>query len=437
VLTLIGLLTICSLVVLLLVGRMAPILPLILVPLAGASLAGFGLEAITGFFTDGLGKVISIATMFVFAITFFGVLQDTGLFRPIIGTMVRLTRRNVIAVTVATALIGMLAHLDGAGATTFLLTIPALLPLYRKLGMSPYLMLLLLALGAGIFNMVPWAGPLGRAAAVTGIEVTELWRPLIAIQGVGVALLVALAVLLGRREQRRIASGAGGADAGVLVESHHSLHEPTEEERALERPGRLWINGGLFLLVLISLFAGVLPAGYIFMIGLSLVLLINYPGGKAQMQRIAAHAPAALSMGMIILAAGSMLGIFTGTGMLTSIAQDLVQVLPASVVPSLHIILGVFGLPMELMLSTDAYYFGLLPVTLEVVANHGVEPASVVYAMTIGNIIGTFISPFSPALWLALGLAGLDLGRHIRYSLWWMWGFSLVLFAVAWALGMF
>jgi len=283
-LTLIGLLTICSLVVLLLVGRMAPILPLILVPLAGALLAGFGLEAITGFFTDGLGKVISIATMFVFAITFFGVLQDTGLFRPIIGTMVRLTRGNVIAVTVATALIGMLAHLDGAGATTFLLTIPALLPLYRKLGMSPYLMLLLLALGAGIFNMVPWAGPLGRAAAVTGIEVTELWRPLIAIQGVGVVLLVALAVLLGRREQRRIASGAGGADAGVLVESHHSLHEPTEEERALERPGRLWINGGLFLLVLISLFAGVLPAGYIFMIGLSLVLLINYPGGKARLR---------------------------------------------------------------------------------------------------------------------------------------------------------
>ncbi len=262
-LTLIGLLTICSLVVLLLVGRMAPILPLILVPLAGALLAGFGLEAITGFFTDGLGKVISIATMFVFAITFFGVLQDTGLFRPIIGTMVRLTRGNVIAVTVATALIGMLAHLDGAGATTFLLTIPALLPLYRKLGMSPYLMLLLLALGAGIFNMVPWAGPLGRAAAVTGIEVTELWRPLIAIQGVGVALLVALAVLLGRREQRRIASGAGGADAGVLVENHHSLHEPTEEERALERPGRSgsWPAHPLLAVVDVGLLAGAVRRG--------------------------------------------------------------------------------------------------------------------------------------------------------------------------------
>ena len=436
-LTLIGLLTIGSLVVLLLVGRMAPILPLIVVPLLGALLAGFGPEAISEFFTDGIGRVTAIATMFVFAITFFGVLQDTGLFRPIIGAMVKITRGNVIAVAMATAVIGMLAHLDGAGATTFLLTIPALLPLYRQLRMSPYLMLMLLALGAGIFNMLPWAGPLGRAAAVTGIDVTELWRPLIAVQGIGVVLLVALAALLGWREQRRIAAGKVPADDGVLVEASSGIQEPTPEERALERPGRLWANGALFLAVLIALFAGLLPSGYIFMIGLSLALLINYPGGKAQMQRIAAHAPAALSMGMIILAAGSMLGVLTGTGMLTSIAQDLVQVLPASMVSQLHIILGVFGLPMELMLSTDAYYFGLLPVTLEVVTNHGVAPASVVYAMTIGNIIGTFISPFSPALWLALGLAGLDLGRHIRYSLWWMWGFSVVLFLAAWALGLF
>ena len=124
-------------------------------------------------------------------------------------------------------------------------------------------------------------------------------------------------------------------------------------------------------------------------------------------------------------------------------AQDLTP-LPATryvelapLVGQMHIVLGLFGLPMELMLSTDAYYFGLLPVTLEVVGAQGVEPASVVYALTIGNIIGTFISPFSPALWLALGLAGLDLGRHIRYSLWWMWGFSLVLFGAAWALGLF
>ncbi len=356
-------------------------------------------------------------------------LQDTGLFRPIISAMVKVTRGNVIAVTVATAVIGMLAHLDGAGATTFLLTVPALLPLYKELRMSPYLMLLLLALGAGILNMVPWAGPLGRASAVTGIDVTELWQGLIPVQIFGAVLLVAMAALLGWREKRRRA--AGEADSSEEVSTFGGLHEPSTEELALQRPGRIWINAILLLLVIVALFTAILPAGYIFMIGLCAALLINYPGGKLQMDRMAAHAPSALSMGMIILAAGSMLGIFTGTGMLSSIAQDLVQVLPESMVPMLHIVLGVFGLPMELVLSTDAYYFGLLPVTLEVVATHGVAPSEVVYALTIGNIIGTFISPFSPALWLALGLAGLDLGRHIRYSLWWMWGFSLILFMVA------
>ncbi|QIB50957.1 CitMHS family transporter [Pseudomonas sp. OIL-1] len=436
-LTLIGLLTIGSLVVLLLVGRMSPVLPLIVVPLLGALFAGFGPEAISGFYTEGLERVISIATMFVFAISFFGVLQDTGLFRPIINAMVKVTRGNVIAVTVATAVIGMLAHLDGAGATTFLLTVPALLPLYKELRMSPYLMLLLLALGAGILNMVPWAGPLGRASAVTGIDVTELWHGLIPVQIFGAGLLVAMAVFLGWREQRRIANAVVSIEPDETVSTFEGLQTLSKEELALQRPKRIWINAGLLLLVIVALFSGVLPAGYVFMIGLSAALLINYPGGKAQMARMAAHAPSALSMGMIILAAGSMLGIFTGTGMLSSIAQDLVRVLPESMVPMLHIVLGLFGLPMELVLSTDAYYFGLLPVTLEVVGSHGVAPAEVVYALIIGNIIGTFISPFSPALWLALGLAGLDLGRHIRYSLWLMWGFSLVLFMVAGGMGLF
>lgn len=435
-LTLIGLLTIGSLVALLLIGRMSPILPLIIVPLLGALAAGFGPEAISGFYTEGLGRVISIASMFVFAITFFGVLQDTGLFRPIINTMVRVTRGNVIAVTVATALIGMLAHLDGAGATTFLLTVPALLPLYKELRMSPYLMLLLLALGAGILNMVPWAGPLGRASAVTGIDVTDLWQGLIPLQIFGAVLLVAMAAILGVREKRRIAA-AGDTNTEESASIFADLHEASAEELELQRPNRIWINAALLLAVIVALFTSILPAGYTFMIGLCAALLINYPGGKQQMERMAAHAPSALSMGMIILAAGSMLGIFTGTGMLSSIAQDLAQALPESMVPMLHIILGLFGLPMELLLSTDAYYFGLLPVTLEVVGSHGVPASEVVYALTIGNIIGTFISPFSPALWLALGLAGLDLGRHIRYSLWWMWGFSLVLFMTAWGMGLF
>jgi citrate-Mg2+:H+ or citrate-Ca2+:H+ symporter, CitMHS family len=421
----IGLVTIVLVVSFLLLGRMSPIVALTLVPLGGALVAGFGPEALTEFFNDGLSRVMQVATMFVFAITFFGVLQDTGLFRPLINGLIRMTRGHVVAVTAGTAVVGALAHLDGAGATTFLLTVPALLPLYERLSMSRYLMLMMLALGAGIANML----------AVTGIDLTALWHPLIPIQLIGMALLVMLAIGLGLREQRRIAA-VGGAGASSGPGAIGGV-EATEDERALERPRLLAVNGALFLAVVAALVTGLLPPALIFMIGLSLVLLINYPDVEAQMLRIRAHAPAALLMGAIILSAGTFLGIMDGTGMLRAMAASMVAVLPEAAIGSLHIIVGILGMPLELVLSTDAFYFGMLPIVLEVTQPAGVPADQVVHAMVIGNIIGTFASPFSPALWLALGLARADIGTHIRYSFVWMWGFSLVVLSVAWALGLF
>ena len=94
--------------------------------------------------------------------------------------------------------------------------------------------------------------------------------------------------------------------------------------------------------------------------------------------------------------------------------------------PYLHIIIGILGVPLELVLSTDAYYFGLLPVVEQITSQVGVAPQSAGYAMLIGSIVGTFVTPLSPALWMGLGLARLSMGAHIRYSFFWIWGLSLL-----------
>lgn len=443
-LTLAAVTTIVVVIGLLLFDKVSPIAALCLVPVVAALAIGFSPEEISEFYVSGLARVVSVATMFIFAITFFGVLQDAGLFQPIIDAVIRITRGNVVLVVIGTAIVGMLAHLDGAGATTFLLTIPALLPLYRRLNINPLLMLLVLSTGAGIFNMLPWAGPLGRAAAVTGIEVADLWRPLIPIQIIGVAFLIGLAVFLGLREKRRIAMLPQGSDGSVgavatanFSEDGSASTELSVEDAQLKRPQNIVINIGIFLAVMVALLTSVFPAGLVFMIGLSVALIINYPNVQDQMARIRAHAGPAILMGAIIFSAGVFLGIMDGSGMLRAISQSLVAVLPESLLPHLHIIVGVFGLPLEIILSTDAWYFGLLPIVLEIAGPMGISPQGTVYALTIGNIIGTFISPFSPALWLALGLSGQDIGKHIRYSLPIMWAFSLVLFAVAGLLGLF
>lgn len=433
-LSIIGFLTIIIIVALLITNKVTPIVAMVLVPLVAALVAGFEFAEIGEFFSAGILTVMNVAIMFIFAILFFGVMQDAGLFDPLIRQMIKLTRGNIITVSIGTVLVAAIAQLDGAGASTFLITIPALLPLYKHLKMSPYLLLLLIGGSASIMNMVPWAGPIGRTASVLNVDVTELWRPLIPIQLIGIVLMIGLAVFLGMREKRRISKHYGlvsAEEAAAAVEKVNGDSDKTDDKELLARPKLIWVNAILFLSVIGVLVWGIIPAGFAFMIGLSIALPLNYPDIKQQSDRIRDHAPSALTMATIILAAGSFLGILTETGMLHSIAADLVTVIPAFIAPYLHLVIGFFGVPFDLLLSTDAYYFAMLPVVDQIALGFGIDSISTAYAMIIGNIVGTFVSPFSPALWLALGLAGLEMGKHIRYSLFWMWGLSIALLIIA------
>lgn len=433
-LSIVGLLVILTIVILLITQKLNPIVALVIIPFIGALIAGFGFEQITEFFNDGISSVISVVIMFVFAILFFGIMQDTGLFNPIISKMVKLSRGNVILVAMTTVIIGAVAHLDGSGASTFLITIPALLPLYKKLNMSPYMLVMLIGMSASIMNMVPWGGPLGRTAAVLSVDPTELWQPLIPLQGVLIVLLIAMGALAGKFEQNRLKK-KGLLIGDVNFDNFELTSEKDEEAADLERPKLLWFNLVLTIAVVVLLVWGVLPAGLVFMLAVSIALPVNYTNMNVQMDRIRAHAPSALMMAAIILAAGSFLGILENSGMLNSLAEDIVVILPGFMVPYLHYIIGFFGAPLELVLNTDAYYFALLPVVEQIVSEHGVDQITAAYAIMIGNVIGTFISPFSPALWLAVGLAGIEMGRYIRYALWWVWGFSILAMAAAFVMG--
>ena len=87
-LSIIGLITIVIIVALLISGKVSPIVGLVLVPVAGAFAAGFSFEEIGVFFTDGTAQVANVAIMFIFAILFFGLMQDVGLFDPLINKMI-------------------------------------------------------------------------------------------------------------------------------------------------------------------------------------------------------------------------------------------------------------------------------------------------------------------------------------------------------------
>lgn len=440
-LTLIGLAIIFVIVALLLTEKVSPVIAMVLVPLIGALIAGFSLEEIKEFYLEGSKSVMQIVIMFIFAILFFGIMSDAGIFRPLIDGLVKLTRGNVISVCVGTVIISVVAQLDGAGATTFLLVVPALLPLYQRLKMNPYLLFLLLAASAGITNMLPWGGPTARVATVLEMDVQTLYQPLVKVQVVGIFLTLVMAVILGVREKRRLAMAGGEAGSeAVLVSGGADLAETDTEVKTQDHSpinkNLFWANVLLFLLTMGVLFSSLLPSAYVFMLATTLALLINYRSPKEQMACINAHAGGAIMMATIILAAGTFLGTLKKSGMLESIATNLVNVLPESVLPYLHYVVGFFGVPLELVLSTDAYYFGLFPVVEQITSQVGVSPDASGYAVMIGSIVGTFISPFSPALWMGLGLARLSMGAHIRYSFMWIWGLALCILFSTWLMGL-
>lgn len=440
-LTLAGFVTIGVILALLLSSRVAAVVALAGVPILAALLTGFTPGEIGKFAADGIKGVAPTATMFVFAIVFFGVMRDAGLFDPIIERIVRLAGNAPVTVAVATTALAIVAHLDGAGATTFLIAIPAMLPVFDRLGMSRLVLATCVGLGAGVMNVLPWGGPTARAATTTGVSTNELWLPLIPAQIAGVVTVLVFAAILGRREHRRIAAAGGPSAFTGPVDSDETAEvttpAPTDESPrastpALRRPRLFWVNVVLTVLTIGALVFSVSTPELIFLVAVVIALLVNYPGLKAQTARIEAHAHGAMLMASTLLAAGVFLGILDKSGMIKAMAVSAASVIPAGAAPALPLIVGVLGVPLSLLFGPDAYYFGMLPVLIGIGEQFGVSGVDIAQASMLGEeTVGFPLSPMTGSFYLLVGLAGVDIGRHIRHFIGWAWAASLVMLAVA------
>ncbi|GAA2096597.1 MULTISPECIES: CitMHS family transporter [Brevibacterium] len=436
-LSLIGYATMLIILALLLTQRVSPVVALAGVPIVAALIAGNPPGEVSGFLSTGVAGVVDVVVMFVFAIVFFGILRNAGFFDPVIDALVRFGGGSPRTVTVATTALACVAHLDGAGATTFLVTIPAMLPLYQRLGMSRLTLTACVGLGAGVMNILPWGGPSARAAVTVGVDANELWVPLIPAQIVGIAAALAIAFLLGHREARRLARG-GAAD----FTDGHGEGEPASTDAAhptapVPRSAlRQWTNGLLLLAALGVLMSGIVSPAMVFMVATILALLLNHRGMKSQVAQFDHSAQSAMLMASTLLAAGVLLGVLEESGMIAAMAKSAAGVLPTGLMPVLPLLVGILGVPMSLLFGPDAYYFGVLPVLTAVGAEHGIDPVVLAQASIIGQeTVGFPISPLTGAFYLLVGLGGVSIGRHILNLIGWAWIVSVVMLVVAVLMG--
>ncbi|MFJ3912453.1 CitMHS family transporter [Streptomyces vinaceus] len=481
-LTFLGFAMIATFLVLIMMKKMSPIAALVLIPALFCVFAGKGAH-LGDYVIDGVGKLAPTAAMLMFAIVYFGVMIDVGLFDPIVRGILRFCKADPVRVVVGTAVLAAIVSLDGDGSTTFMITVSAMYPLYKRLGLSLVVMTGVAATANGVMNTLPWGGPTARAATALKVDASDIFVPMIPALAVGLLFVFGLAYVLGLKERRRIgtlvmpgddaeqpaaeavepagerllvATGSatatstgsapgsagsrtgGGSGSGASDPAADPAGDPAADpspyeggvqgldpRRATLRPRLYWFNAGLTVALLAAMITELLPIPVLFLLGAALALTVNFPHMPDQKARIAAHADNVLNVAGMVFAAAVFTGVLSGTGMVKHMADWLVGVVPEGMGPHMALVTGLLSLPLTYFMSNDGFYFGVLPVLAEAGAAHGVSPLEIARAALVGQALH-MSSPLVPAVYVLVGMAKVEFGDHTRFTVKWAALTSLV-----------
>lgn len=448
-LTILGFAMIATFLVLIMTKKMSPIAALVLIPALFCVAVGKGAH-LGDYVIDGVSGLAPTAAMLMFAIVYFGVMIDVGLFDPVVRGILRFCKADPMRVVVGTAVLAAVVSLDGDGSTTFMITVSAMYPLYKRLGMSLVVMTGVAAMANGVMNTVPWGGPTARAATALKLDAADIFVPMIPALLVGLLGVLGLAYVLGLRERRRIGAlrlpdeesvetkeavlvgagaggghpekrpvgGAGGADGVDGAHDDEDLLKGLDPDRPTLRPRLYWFNALLTGTLITAMILELLPIPVLFLLGAALALSVNYPRLPDQKARIAAHADNVLNVSGMVFAAAVFTGVLQGTGMVDSMAGRLVDTVPDGLGPHMALVTGVLSLPLTYFMSNDGFYFGVLPVLAEAGAAHGVTPLEMARASLVGQPLH-MSSPLVPAVYVLVGMARVEFGDHTRFVVKW------------------
>ncbi|WP_438315589.1 CitMHS family transporter [Streptomyces sp. HUAS TT3] len=503
-LTFLGFAMIATFLVLIMMKKMSPIAALVLIPALFCVFAGKSAH-LGDYVIDGVGKLAPTAAMLMFAIVYFGLMIDVGLFDPIVRGILRFCKADPMRVVVGTAVLAAIVSLDGDGSTTFMITVSAMYPLYKRLGLSLVVMTGVAATANGVMNTLPWGGPTARAATALKLDAADIFVPMIPALAVGLLCVFALAYVLGLKERRRVgtlalpadadgndvgadesapqlvtagkgsvdagagadtrAHGGGGADSGsgsapapALVPAPGSGSasgaasgsasgvsaadgpqdggfQGLDPLRPTLRPRLYWFNAGLTIALLAAMITELLPIPVLFLLGAALALTVNFPHMPDQKTRLAAHADNVLNVAGMVFAAAVFTGVLSGTGMVKHMADWLVDAVPEGMGPHMALVTGLLSLPLTYFMSNDGFYFGVLPVLAEAGAAHGVSPLAIARASLVGQALH-MSSPLVPAVYVLVGMAGVEFGDHTRFTVKWAALTSLVVLAAGMLFGL-
>lgn len=398
--------------------KLSPFTSLVMIPLLFAIIAmvaGVAKKGTIGdFVLKGLTTTANTGIMLLFAILYFSIMLDAGLFDPITARMIKIAKGDPMKVLMATAIVAMAVSLNGDGTTTTLICCSAFIPIYKKLNMNMMNLGVLIILQNTIMNLLPWGGPTARAMAVLKVDADILTYLLPGMILALAYVIFYVAPHMGRAERKRL---------GVRELTDEEIDEMTSvvdpEVSEIRRPNMFLFNGILTIVLIAWLVASsfikaiAMPPLLLFLVGTCIALMANYPKLGDQSKRIGANGGDAVQVVILVFAAGVFMGLFQGTGMAEALAKSFTAIIPNSMAGFWGLVIALISAPGTFLLSNDGFYFGVMPVLATAGRAYGFTNMQMALASLMGQAFH-LLSPLVAFIYLLLRLTGLDMGKWQR-----------------------
>jgi citrate-Mg2+:H+ or citrate-Ca2+:H+ symporter, CitMHS family len=446
----VGFILVLVMVVLIIRGKIAlppilillPTIATIILGLAGALSTGDGgtaamgildcLKTLKTYLDSGLKSVLNTACLFTFAVIFFNVLGDAGMFDTIVAKAMKYIGNNIGLILIMTCLLTTISHLDGSGATTMLINIPTMLPLFKKMKLSPILLLLYVGLVSGVVNMLPWTSALARVSAATGVEAREIWTTLLPVQIIGLVILYGSCFVVGPLLKKK---GYGMTDE-EFAELKSGMLKPVDPVLKVSH-GVLVFDIILTVVLVLCMLFGWINTNVAFMVGLSIALIVNCKDSKEMTSQIKKHGSNALNMVMIIFSIGMLVGVMKESGMMSAMTTTLVGILPESMGKHLIFLIALVSVPLSMLVGSDTVYMVMTPIFGEMAVAFGGTALQACCATVIGSCISANLCLVGPTPYLALGLAGVEMQDNLKKNFVPTWVLGIVLAIIGAIIGAF
>jgi citrate-Mg2+:H+ or citrate-Ca2+:H+ symporter, CitMHS family len=197
--------------------------------------------------------VISPAIVILFAVLYFGVMLNVGLFDPLCEFFIKKAKGDPLKVTLATVLTATVVTMNGDTTTTVIICIAAFLQLYKQMNIKLIYLAVIIVTPIGIFNQLPWGGPTIAAATAMDVSISKLFADLLPGMLVAEVFAIFMAYFIGIKERKRLNYDPKTAKEISPEHMESMLNAIRLKDPELKRPKLYGFNLILTLAILVML----------------------------------------------------------------------------------------------------------------------------------------------------------------------------------------